>query len=430
MSFVIPVFYKRIKAHNIKNLHIKGPVIIAMNHPNAFTDPIAITYVCYPLKTHYLARGDAFKPGFASWFLTRLGIVPIFRIQDGGREGLKKNDDAYRVVNNLLKRNKKIIVFAEGLCIQERRLRPLKKGVPRMVFGAYEFLGENNGLKVIPVGVNYSKPDKFRSEVFYNVGEPIDVKDFIHEYKQNPAKTNNTFIQALAPKMKELITHIDNPANDEAVYQAEIIYKKDKLRELGSKTSDLYQDFLVLKDLTSKINKADTENPQLLNEFKTKARAYFCDLKNNNLRDWLFSPYQKHKLSAVHLFLRSIIVLLGLPVFIIALIGNYVPHKLTQLLTGKLVKNKEFYSSFALGFMMLLFLFNYIFWFFIIYSFSETIFRPLFVCCLFIGCAWLSLYYYPFMQKTIAIYQVLKNKALYTTLFEKRKELVSLINKF
>ena len=143
VTFTFPVFYKKIQAKNAANIQVKGPVIIAMNHPNAFTDPIAITFVTYPLRVRYLARGDAFKPGITSWFLEQLGIVPIFRIQDAGREGLKKNDEAYRRVNNLLKRNKKIIIFAEGLCIQERRLRPLKKGVSRMIFGGYKFLNHD-----------------------------------------------------------------------------------------------------------------------------------------------------------------------------------------------------------------------------------------------------------------------------------------------
>ena len=73
-SFFIPTFYKRIQGHNVQRLNVKGPVIIAMNHPNAFTDPIAITYVSYPLRVHYMARGDAFKPGIIAWL--RWGETP------------------------------------------------------------------------------------------------------------------------------------------------------------------------------------------------------------------------------------------------------------------------------------------------------------------------------------------------------------------
>lgn len=430
ISFVLPVFYKRIQGRNIKNIKVKGPVIIAMNHPNAFTDPILITHLSYPIKVKYLARGDAFKPGFAAWFLSRLGIVPIFRIQDGGREGLKKNDEAYSMVNALLKKNSKIIVFAEGLCIQERRLRPLKKGVSRMIFGAYEYLGENNNLTVLPVGINYSKPDKFRSTAFYNVGEPIPVKDFIAEYRENPAKANNNFLQILAPKMKELITHINNPQNDEAVYQVEILCKKDILKERGLTFRDMYNDFTVLKELTEKVNTSEIERPELLSEFKTKAKDYFNLLKKNNLRDWLISPRQKYKQSLLHLFCRTLLLILGMPVFITALIGNYLPYILTERLARKIVKNNEFYSSFAIALGMIFFMLNYVLWFVISYSFSESIFPPLFICSTLIVCGWTALYYRPFTKKTLGLFRIARNKKLYDELFEKRKELLSLINKF
>jgi 1-acyl-sn-glycerol-3-phosphate acyltransferase len=430
ISFVLPVFYKRIQGKNIKNIQANRPIIIAMNHPNAFTDPILITYLSYPTRVNYLARGDAFKPGLVSWLLSRIGIVPIFRIQDGGKEGLKKNDEAYQLVNSLLKKNAKVIVFAEGLCIQERRLRPLKKGVSRMIFGAYDHLGENNDLTVVPIGINYSKADKFRSSAFYNIGDPIPVKDFIEEYKQNPAKANNSFLQVLAPKMKELITHINNPENDEAVCQVEELCKKDQIKEQGLNYKDLSHDFIVLKQLTEKVNRAEIENPLVLKEFKIKANSYFTTLKKFGLRDWLIDPNNKNKVSNISFILGTFVLIVGLPFYLAALIGNYLPYKLTEKLTCKIVKNKEFYSSFAIALGMLFFLLNYILWFIISYSFSPTIFTPIFICFTLIICGGLSLFYYPLKNKTKGVYRILKNKKLYNELFEKRKELVSLINKF
>jgi len=86
MSFVIGVYFKRTKVKNSHYLKVKGPVIIAMNHPNAFMDPVAFTTLLYPPRVRYLARGDAFKKGIVTMLLESLGIIPIFRIQDGGKE--------------------------------------------------------------------------------------------------------------------------------------------------------------------------------------------------------------------------------------------------------------------------------------------------------------------------------------------------------
>ena len=180
LGFVIAAFFKRAQIKNAHYLKVKGPIIIAMNHPNAFMDPVAFSALVYPPKVNYLARGDTFKKGLITHVLESLGIIPIFRIQDGGKEGLKKNDESYTKVNTLLKKNKKIIIFAEGLCVQERRLRSLKKGVPRMIFGAME-TNQLDNLIVVPVGINYTNPSQFRATLFCNVGEPIKMIDYKYE---------------------------------------------------------------------------------------------------------------------------------------------------------------------------------------------------------------------------------------------------------
>ncbi len=430
ISFLATAFYKRIQAKNIKNLKVKGPVIIAMNHPNAFTDPTIINFLTHPIRLKYLARGDAFKPGIGSWFLEQLGIVPIFRIQDGGKEGLKKNDESYMRVNQLLKKNSKIIVFAEGLCVQERRLRPLKKGVPRMVFGAYDFLKTEN-LTVVPVGLNYSNPSKFRSTVFYNIGEPILVKDFIEDYKKNPARAYNKFLQVLEPKMKELITHINNKEYDDVVFNIEELCKKDLLKQQKLNYKNLEHDFIISQQITEKVNKAEINYKEILDEFKTKSKIYFNQLKKHKLKDWLINPNQTKFINPFFLMLRVFALLIFSPLFLLGLFGNYLPFFLTQFFTKKIVKKgKEFYSSVIIACSLVLFLINYILWFFISYVYSPSIFWPLGICLILALCAWFSLYYHPFYKKTTGIFRILTNIELKNSLFHSRTELLSLINKF
>ena len=69
ISFIFPVFYKRLQIRNAHWLKMKAPAIIAINHPNAFADPVGLGFIMYPTRFWYLARGDVFKPGFMSWIL-------------------------------------------------------------------------------------------------------------------------------------------------------------------------------------------------------------------------------------------------------------------------------------------------------------------------------------------------------------------------
>src|SRR5438105_13029376 len=91
MSFAFPAYYRRMQIKNSEILREKGPMFIVMNHPNAFMDPITFAWYFHYPRTRYMARGDAFKKGFAKSALGSMGIVPIFRLRDGGYGNMKQN---------------------------------------------------------------------------------------------------------------------------------------------------------------------------------------------------------------------------------------------------------------------------------------------------------------------------------------------------
>jgi glycerol-3-phosphate O-acyltransferase/dihydroxyacetone phosphate acyltransferase len=426
-SFFIAGFYKRIQARNLDLVKLNAPVIIAMNHPNAFTDPVVITVMAMK-KLNYLARGDAFKPGIVTWFLSSIGIIPIFRISEGGKEGLKKNEETYRFVNDVLRKNGKVMVFAEGLCIQERRLRPLKKGVARMVFGAWDEINNEN-LLVLPVGVNYSEPNKLRSSIYYNIGEPIAVKPYIEAYRQNPAKTYNRFLQDLEPRMKDLVTHISNPADDKTVLQVETLAKEALKKERGWDLEDLEKDFLALKELTEKVNRASAEKNPALATFRQNADEYFKEIEKENLKDWILDPARNSKRSRVQTLLRLLPIVLGFPLMLVGVIANYPPYRLAQILTKKTSKHIEFYSSFMIGYSAVLFLLFFAIWFFVLHLFMPG-FWAFFSIYLVAASAWLVLYYLPFVYKTCGLLRYFRKPEKVENLRRQRAALVELINKF
>lgn len=414
---------------SIKNRHNipdSSPAILAVNHPNAFMDPAMLAYVTYPPKLYFLARGDVFKPGIASIVFEGLGIAPIFRIQDGGREGLKKNDETYQRVFKLLRKNKKVIIFAEGLCVQERRLRPLKKGVPRMVFNAMEEI-DRPDLVVVPIGVNYTNPKKFRSHLFFNVGEPIKISELIEDYKAQPARAMNNFLKVLEPKMKELIVHIDNPENDKLVGWLEQILWKDWAKDQDLDHTNLDHELNISQQITAIVNKADIENKAIIETLKEKCKAYFTALEALNVRDWVINPRNSSKINGFTIFIRSLVLLAFAPLWLRGVIGNYPAYKLSQKIVDKKVKNVEFHSSFNLAIGTILMWIYYFIQFFIVKALMGHF-----------GWGWLAmlisyitgkfvLQYYPFLQKTKGMLKALSNKPEIQNLQAQREEIIKLV---
>jgi 1-acyl-sn-glycerol-3-phosphate acyltransferase len=427
MCFVIAAFFKKISVKNAHYLKVKGPVIVAINHPNAFMDPIAFTTQVYPPRLLYLARGDAFKKGIISSILESLGIIPIFRIQDAGKEGLIKNNETYERVNALLKKNKKIIIFAEGLCIQERRLRPLKKGVPRMIFGAVESQNLKD-LIVVPVGLNYSAPSSFRSNLFCNIGEPIKVSDYMSQYHEAPAKTMNQFLADLYPKMQELIVHIHHPGNETIIEHIEYLYKSNYFKKHQLQLSNLEHDFEFSKEVTKKIEAAQAQKQSIIDELQLKTTDYISKLESYKIKDWLLDENSNKYTSIPFLILRFLFLIISFPFYIRGLLGNYIPYKFTEFIVNKKVKLIEFKASFTMGIGAFAFLLFYLLQFFIAKSFSPNIWWALFVVLDSAISGLICLYLSPFRKKTFGIYRLLnlklKQEEELKQLIKQRKELI------
>ena len=82
VNIIIRVFFSWVSFSNKSAIPLKGPVILAMNHPTAFIDPI---FVCSYIRptTHFILRGDIFTTPFYRWFLNEIKTIPIFRKRDG-----------------------------------------------------------------------------------------------------------------------------------------------------------------------------------------------------------------------------------------------------------------------------------------------------------------------------------------------------------
>ncbi|MFN8239137.1 MAG: 1-acyl-sn-glycerol-3-phosphate acyltransferase [Bacteroidales bacterium] len=135
--------------------------MFAGNHQNSFLDGILVgSYLTQPI--HFLMRADMFRTKVARFCLRELNVSPVYRFEEG-LENVHKNLDTFKSIYKVLRKNGNYVVFSEGICVQEKRLQKLRKGTGRMAFGAEEAHGLD--VHIVPVGINYTYPSKFRKEV-------------------------------------------------------------------------------------------------------------------------------------------------------------------------------------------------------------------------------------------------------------------------
>lgn len=334
-------YFRKSKGKNLEVIKTDAPVLIALNHPNAFIDSIAFSCILYNPRTYYMARGDAFKKGFISYVLTSTGIIPIFRLRDGGIEGVKKNNESFSIAYKMWNKGKKIIVFPEGLCIQERRLRPIQKGTARMAFGFSEEMKRDDFL-IIPVSVTYSHPSKFGSDIYYEAGNPIPVKNYLSLYQTSPAKAVNDLTRDLEVELKKITPHLNIKDGDILIEQLQEIYKYQYIEESNKNTNDLDNHQQYWFYITEKLNLIHEKNEVDFINLKKITENYVNLLHENKLKDKSIYNFLKNKINPN---LSLLLLVVGFPFYVTAKILHFIPKFFAELIAKKTCKNIEFFAS-------------------------------------------------------------------------------------
>lgn len=173
-------------------MEAKGPLLIACNHPNSFLDAVIID-ILFDQPVWSLARGDVFVNRFVSSLLWFLKILPVYRTSEGV-ENLSDNYKTFQACIELFRRNGKVLIFSEGLSVNEWKLRPLKKGTARLAARCKE---ENIPLQILPVCINYSSFRSFGKNVILNFGTAFTTTDF------DTNGTDGAYHTAFNKKLKE-----------------------------------------------------------------------------------------------------------------------------------------------------------------------------------------------------------------------------------
>lgn len=176
-----------------------GPLLIAANHPNSFLDAIVLATL-FDRPVYSLVRGDVYTNRFYSRILTSLNMLPVYRISEGA-ENLGSNYETFEKCKTIFKQNGIVLIFSEGRCINEWKLRPLKKGTARLALSAWK---ENIPLKIIPAGINFSSFRKFGKNIHLNFAAPIE-NNFQHLENGKAILAFNTALEnALLPAVYDI----------------------------------------------------------------------------------------------------------------------------------------------------------------------------------------------------------------------------------
>jgi 1-acyl-sn-glycerol-3-phosphate acyltransferase len=329
------IYYSKITVLNLEKVPTKAPLLIAINHSNAFWDGVMIALQTKQ-RVWFLARGDVFEKPLAAKILNAIGIAPIYRMQDSS-ENTEKNKEVFNRCYQILDQNQSIAIFPEGNCERESKLRPLKKGTARIAHGAFQSFKTNKALYITCVGLNYDDPDNFNSEVLINFNAPIEVNKYFDALKPLDSKDALQLTNDIESSMNEVMYNVHHNENHQLFH----FIKRNFLSVLtGNKKSEKHE-FEQVKKLADKINTNQTQVEAL----KNLTMPYLQMLNHYQLREKYITKYLVNGKFIIDYILFLFLLIPAIP----ALLLNSWPYFIALKIAKKTAKKAEFFSSVNIG---------------------------------------------------------------------------------
>ena len=350
-------YFKNFKYLGKEKIPKNAGIIYAVNHQNAFLDPIVIAgQTNNPIN--FLARADIFKNKFVYKLLRSVYMLPIYRQRDGV-DTIEKNQKTFEDCYEILKNNGHLIIFPEGNHNSKKKLRTLKKGVSRIALGTLSKYGKDIPLYIVPIGIDYDNHFNMNSDVLLNVGEPININNYFDEYVKTPVEILKKLTDQVRENLESVLIHIKDDENYDEIYYLLHRFSLNNETELEKK-------FTLRNSLLSKLEwlkENEFRNYEKLLENVKVVRSF---VKENKIRPYLL---KNSPLSFFKIVVFSLIMMIVLPLHLILLTTNYLPYKSPVWFVENKIKDRTFHGSLkqALGVILfiiywfLLVLFTYIF---------------------------------------------------------------------
>ena len=241
VDLVLKLSYRNVRYVGKENIPQNGAVIYAPNHTNALMDALVILAMDRKPKV-FVARADIFKNKTLAKIFHLLKILPIMRMRDGIDE-VRKNDETINKAVDVLRDRVPFCIFPEGTHQAKYSSLPLSKGIFRIAFQAQELMPDMP-LWIVPVGIRYGSFFRFRSTVRVQIGDPINVRDFMEEHVDYPMQVQiNLAKDMLTERMKQSIFYIPDDENYNAMYEicAATAVKQARTVKMACENANLHE---------------------------------------------------------------------------------------------------------------------------------------------------------------------------------------------
>ena len=205
---LVRFYYPRIEVTGGPLVPRLGPVLLVANHPNSLIDPVLLG-IAVQRPVRLLAKAPLFDVPVFGAVLRALGMVPAYRGTDDAKQ-VSRNVESLAAAARHLAAGCVMGIFPEGKSHDAAQLALVRSGAARLAMQA--IAAGAQGLRVVPLGLNYERKERFRTAVWVKVGRPIDAARWLQMHGGDEHRAMRTLTQEINIRLRHCVTHLDDPA--------------------------------------------------------------------------------------------------------------------------------------------------------------------------------------------------------------------------
>lgn len=351
VKIALRIFFRKVSIHKTSELPTKGPLIIVGNHPNTFMDPLILATL-FKQRVGFLGNASIFVNSFVNAIFSFFRVIPVYRDKDVAPGAKIDNEKTFRACYKFLEDKNSLMLFPEGTSYHELKLRKIKTGGARIALSVEKRNNFELGVQIIPVGLYYSNPSKFRSKIYVNIGELITVKDFEENYHKDEITGVQDLTATIKSSLEKLTITTEDKEQEDLFFKVKRIYKDQLIKRLGRKKED---EFELTQEIANAIQFFKITLPNKYEYIKSKIDR--CNLLLDEFQTSVrHTAPIRNKLKEYGILLSgSLYLIAGFPLYLYGLLQNLLPFRLPYWIAKRFTKEPEYYAPIMMSLSIFIF---------------------------------------------------------------------------
>lgn len=298
----------------------EGPVLFVGNHPNSLVDP-GFVAAAAGRPVRFLAKAPLFTDRMIGWLIRASGSIPVYRKQDDPAL-MGRNRSLFEAVHQALEQDSAVGIFPEGLSHSEPSMAELRTGAARISLGAAGRMGHD--FPIVPVGMILREKERFRSEAYALVGEPVNWDD-LRNCGEDDVDAVRELTRRIDAALREVTLNVENWEDLPILQCAEALYAA----ELGleQEPGDRVRRLRQMSETLSRLRRSD---PASIEDLYRSVEQFSRTLEALGIGAAELDTVPRLRTAFAWAVRRTALLVVGGPIAAAGSILLFVPYRLTR----------------------------------------------------------------------------------------------------